>query len=451
MAGLHLPTENARAGLLLGIEANGRAGERHHVRRDAALLDDRTALGEIAPQHGEAAVLRVGGFKRANHVVVANLRRRNLFPERLAGNGRRGEVEQVLRKAFENRHDPARAVEVGNVVVSARRELADVRRSGGNLVHSLQRVVDVRFARDGKRVEDGVRAAAHRHVERERVVEGFPRHEIARQRAAAQGHFHGAERGRAPEVFTARIGGEHRTVAGQGEAERLVEAVHRIGREHSAARTAAGAGRLLHLFQLFRRDLAHVLGADGLEDGVEVGITAGDGVAPRRHRAAGGENRRYVDAQGAQQHAGDDLVAVRDADQRVEAVRPRHGLHAVGNQLAARQRILHPGMCHRDAVAHGDRVELHRDAARLDHALLDPFADLVQMAVAGNERFVAVADADERLFHVRARHARREQQTPVRCAFLARLHLIGNHLLHASSVLLLVHSYLKSICSISRT
>ncbi len=79
------------------------------------------------------------------------------------------------------------------------------------------------------------------------------------------------------------------------------------------------------------------------------------------HRAAGDEDRRDVQPQRGQQHAGGDLVAVGDADQRVGAVRVDHVLDGVGDDLAAGQRVEHAGVAHRDAVVHGDGVELAAD------------------------------------------------------------------------------------------
>jgi hypothetical protein len=84
-------------------------------------------------------------------------------------------------------------------------------------------------------------------------------------------------------------------------------------------------------------------------------------------------------------------------------------------------------VAHRDTVAYGDRVELHGDAAGLLDALFEERADLVEMAVTGNETLVAVADSDEGLFHVAALHSRSEQKTSVGCAFIALFDLIGCH------------------------
>ena len=47
----------------------------------------------------------------------------------------------------------------------------------------------------------------------------------------------------------------------------------------------------------------------------------------------------------------------------VEAMRPQHGLHTVGDQLSAGQRVLHPDMPHGDPVTDPNRVELKRNSS----------------------------------------------------------------------------------------
>ena len=81
-------------------------------------------------------------------------------------------------------------------------------------------------------------------------------------------------------------------------------------------------------------------------------------------------------------------------------MRTGYRLHAIRYQLTARKRILHALMGHRDPVADCYRVELHRYAAGLYHALLQEFADFVEVAVPGNETLVGIAYADEGLLHV---------------------------------------------------
>src|SRR5947199_6597435 len=60
--------------------------------------------------------------------------------------------------------------------------------------------------------------------------------------------------------------------------------------------------------------------------------------------------RSDVEPHGGKEHSRSDLVAVRNADQRVGAVGVDHVLDAVGDQLAAQQRIEH------SAVAHGEML-----------------------------------------------------------------------------------------------
>ena len=143
------------------------------------------------------------------------------------------------------------------------------------------------------------------------------------------------------------------------------------------------------------RDLAVLLCRGADEDVDEVDFLA-VGRAAGLHRPAADEDRRDVAADGAHQHAGDDLVAVGNADHPVEAMGLDHRLDAVGDQLAAGERILHALVAHGDAVVDADRVEDKRRAAGLADALLNELADLVEVDVTGNDVHVAVADGDER-------------------------------------------------------
>ncbi len=424
MPRLDLARQNAGARLLLRVEADRLARERHHRRRHAALLDDGPLFRQIAPEHGQSAVLRIGILQGADDVVVRNPGRVDLLADRLPADGGRVRLDQFARQALQNRHDPAGAVQVHDVVVARRRQLADVGRARRNLVHARQGVVDPRLAGYGERVEHRVRRAAHRHVERDGVIHGSLGNQILRERTARLRQRHGAERRLAPKFLPPRVYRQNGPVPRQRQAERLAQAVHGVGREHARTRTAPRAARLLHRLKVLFRYLAHVFRPDGLEDGIQVRILPRLGVVSRGHGAARSEDGRDARADGADDHARHDLVAVRHADHRVETVRPRHRLDRIGDQFARGKRKLHARVRHGDAVAHGDRVELHRHAARLDDALLQPLADLVQVAVPRHETLVAVANADKRLVHVRTGHAGREQKTAMGGAFLPLLYLI---------------------------
>ena len=241
MARLHLAAKYAFTRLFLGVEAYRLAGEAHHGRRDAALLHYRPSRGQVSPQHGESAVLRICVVQLADYVIVADLRRLDELPDGLASHRLASEVQQLGRQSLQNRHYAARTIKVCDMVVSARSKLAYVRGAGRKLVHALKREVHASLPRYRKRVQDGVRGAAHRHVERNGVVQRFRRHEVAGLRAALLRHLHDALRGEAIQILPLRIDRKDRAVARQRYAKRLVEAVHGVGREHAGARSAAGA------------------------------------------------------------------------------------------------------------------------------------------------------------------------------------------------------------------
>ncbi len=100
---------------------------------------------------------------------------------------------------------------------------------------------------------------------------------------------------------------------------------------------------------------------------------------------------------------------------------------AVGDQLAAGQRVLHARVAHGDAVVDADRVEHERHAAGLAHALLDVLPDLVQVDVAGDDVDVAVADGDERLAEVVLADAGGAEQASMGGSGVAQLDSVGSH------------------------
>ena len=153
------------------------------------------------------------------------------------------------------------------------------------------------------------------------------------------------------------VGGDDRAVARQRETQRLGQTVHRVGREHARARSAAGAGATLDLGDL--RVAARLVGPHhhGV-DQVDAAALKFSGL----HRPARDEDRRDVEPHGGHQHAGGDLVAVRNADQRVDLVGGGHVLDAVGDDLARRQRVEHAVVAHGDAVVDGDGVGLGGEA-----------------------------------------------------------------------------------------
>ncbi len=320
---------------------------------------------------------------------------------------------------------PAR-VDVVHVPRAARRDLRQVGRPVGDVVDPLDRVVEPRLAGDRQRVEDGVRRAPHRHVEGEGVVDRLAGDDLSGGQVGGD-QVDDARGSGLRDLVALRGPGERGPVERERQAERLHEAVHRVGGEEPRAGAAGGARVLLQLGEPRLADRPGPVGADALEDGDEVDRLPG-AVAAGRHRAARDEDGRDVEADGRHQHPGGDLVAVGDADHPVEAVGREHRLHAVGDQLAGREGELHPLVPHRDPVVDADGVELEGDGAGGPDGRLHQGAELAEVDVAGDDVDVGVDDRDERLVPVvLADDSRGAQQAPVRRPLDSLLDLVRSH------------------------
>ena len=206
------------------------------------------------------------------------------------------------------------------------------------------------------------------------------------------------------------MGGDDGAVAGKGEAERLVEAVHGVGGEHAGTRAAGGAGGVLILVDLG----VGGLGVGGEDHGVDQVERLGGAAVlnlARLHGPAGDEDGGNVEAQGGHHHAGGDLVAVGDADQGVGAVGVDHVLDRVGDQFARGQAVQHAVVAHGDAVVDGDGVELLGHAAGAGDLAGDQLAEVLEMDVAGNELGEGIGDGDDGLTEIAILHSGGAPQT----------------------------------------
>ena len=122
------------------------------------------------------------------------------------------------------------------------------------------------------------------------------------------------------------------------------------------------------------------------------------------HRTAGDEDGRDVQTQSGHQHARHDLVAVRDADEGVGAVRVHLIFHGIGDDVAARQGIQHAGVAHGDAVINGHRVELARNTAGFLDGIGNQTAHFVQVHMSRQELVEGIGDGDDRLAEILAIH-----------------------------------------------
>ena len=170
------------------------------------------------------------------------------------------------------------------------------------------------------------------------------------------------------------MGGQDRSVSRKAESQGFHQTVHGIGRKHSAAGTACGAGRVFDTFQVIIR-YGIVACHDHGVDQVQIFVVHFSGF----HGPAGDENGGDVQPHGGHQHSRRDFIAVGDADQGVGAVGVHHVFDAVGDDFPGRQGVEHAVVSHGDAVVDGDGVEFGRETAVLFNALFDLLANIMKV------------------------------------------------------------------------
>ncbi len=399
-----------RVALLADHVVDVGAGDRADRRRRRGLAQQVVDRGDALGRHGRAEPVDLAGLVGA--ALGAQVPLGDVLAQGLAGDRRAVEGQQALviaQQGAEDGVDAAGDVDVLDVVLVARRDLAQVRGGLADVVDAAQVVVDLGLLGQGQGVEDGVGAAAHGHVHAQRVVDRLAVDDVARLEILVD-QLDDAPGGPLVELAPLGRDGQGGAGAGQGQAEDLGQTVHRVGRVHARTGAAGRTGDVLDAGQLLVAHLAHLVLGDAVEGAKQVGIALARG-----HRPARDDDRRHVGAQGGHHHAGGDLVAVGDADHAVEAVRLEHRLDGVGDQVAAGQRELHPAVAHGDAVVDADGVEDEGHAARGADRALDELADGVEVGVAGDDVDVTVDHRDERAVLVTIdKVARRPQQAAMR-------------------------------------
>ena len=329
------------------------------------------------------------------------------FAERSRMHGRQVAVDQPgIVELAEDGHDAAGAVDVFHVHVRlGRRDLAQHRHLARQRVDVVLIEVDLALMGGGQDVQHGVGRAAHGDVERHGVLEGALRGDAARQCGVvvlfviALGEIDDQMAGLDEQPLAVGMRRQRRAVAGQRQAERLGQAIHRIGGEHARAGAAGRAGRALDDLDVLVGNLV-VGGRNHGVDQIERLRLAGEHHLAGFHRPAGDEDGRDVEAQRRHQHAGRDLVAIGDADHGVGAVGVDHVFDRVGDQFARRQRIEHAVMAHGDAVIDGDGVEFLGDAAGLFDLARDQLAKVLEMDMARHELGEGIDHGDDRLAEI---------------------------------------------------
>ena len=121
---------------------------------------------------------------------------------------------------------------------------------------------------------------------------------------------------------------DDRPVARKCQADRFVQAVHRIGRKHAGAAAASRAGIPFYLRDPFIADRRIGRFDHGI-DQIQMAVIQFAGL----HRTAGDEDSRDIEPHGCHQHPRSDLVAIADANHCIGFVGIHHILDAVRNNI----------------------------------------------------------------------------------------------------------------------
>ena len=375
VAALHLSAQDAVTGRFLGIEDLRRAGELPDGSIDTGRLHDAAVLGDVAAEHSQSAVLRIGVSDGPDAAVLpvgvqllvigflgAHLRRElagrcaavelqgllrhvgrldgiavNLFREGHSVHPVKGGIDQTAASQFpQDRDHAAGAVHVLYMICCRiGRHLADARHPTGEFVDIGHREVHAGLLGDGQQVQDRVGGTAHGDIQGHRVQESAAGSDAPGQDALVAvpvilpGVLHDEGRRFLEEFRAVDVGGQDRPVAREGQADSFGETVHRVGREHAGAAAAARAGA--------RLDLRHFLIGEGVVsrqdhcvDQVQLPVAHHTGF----HRTAGNKNGRNVQAHSRHEHSGRNLVAIADTHHRVGLMGIHHILHAVSDDFA---------------------------------------------------------------------------------------------------------------------
>ena len=103
------------------------------------------------------------------------------------------------------------------------------------------------------------------------------------------------------------------------------------------------------------------------------------------------EDRRHIEPAHGHHHAGLRLVAARDADQSVIGMAAHRQFNEIGDDFPRRQRGLHAGMTHGDAVGHCDCAEFARRRADGGDPRLTAWACRMSEMLQGAASFQQVA------------------------------------------------------------
>ena len=146
------------------------------------------------------------------------------------------------------------------------------------------------------------------------------------------------------------------------------------------------------MFKRLEKDMRHEI--SNYIDELAYGLPVGFSIAIEH------KNRWYVEPDCRHEHAGDDLIAIGNKNQRIESMGLYYYFYRVSDEFATGQAEPHAGMVHSDAIADTDSIDFKRGASSAVYTLLDSFSDSFKVHVARDNLIEAVNDSNKWLPNV---------------------------------------------------
>ena len=401
MALLDLVIEDGLQGGFLGLEDDGFAFELEAFL--AADLADGSVGAEVTFEDDEVAVLLERVARGADDLLILrpeDLGVLHVLLHRLAGDSEAVAVHEAFGdEGADERHSAADLHEVVHEILAAWLHVREHRRLLANAHEVFDAEFHARAVCHRDEMQHGVGGTAERDDERDGILEGLLRHDVA-GRDAALNHVHDGSTG--VEAVHELLIGHGSLSAGiwQRHAEGFDGAGHGVGGIHAAAGAFTGDGVLFDVDEFLVGDLAVGVLAHGFEDGDDVGIALVQTDATRQDGAAIDEDAGAVHAAHGHDATRHVFVTTTDGDEAIHAFASDHRLDGVRDDFARHEGILHPLGAHGDAVGDGDGIEDDALATGCIHALRALFGEAVNVHVARRDHAPSGGDANLRFVEV---------------------------------------------------
>ena len=337
-----------------------------------------------------------------------------LLGHRAAGDRHAIAVQQTgLQQHLQHLRHAAGPVEVDRDILARRLQVAQHRHLLADALEVVDRPFDFSRRGDRQEVQHRVGRAAGGHDQRDSVLDGVVRDDVARAQVVLDGFDEHARRFRRG-IGLLRVRRGHLRRTQQADAQGLERRRHRVGGIHAPARADARAGVLLDAVVVLLRHRARGERAHRLErrhDGQRLALPL-----PGLDGAGVDVDRRHVHPchrHNATRHV---LVAAADNQHAVHALAVDRRLDRVGDHFARDQRILHAFGAHADAVGHGRHAEHLRHRAGFLQRRHRPVDQRLDAGVARIHRAVAVGHADDRLLEIAVAEPHGAQHRAIRGA-----------------------------------